>query len=117
MEDDDKETVNGNQSQSVLGNLAQTVASEAMKQVLSNAASFVGGHRTMATAGNLASSAATHSIASQEATLLQVGSSTIYIGPDAVIIQSPKVLLNPGEDVLASAVLTGSVPAAAGSGS
>ncbi len=117
VEDDDKETVNGNQSQSVLGNLAQTVASEAMKQVLSNAASFVGGHRTMATAGNLASSAATHSIASQEATLLQVGSSTIYIGPDAVIIQSPKVLLNPGEDVLASAVLTGSVPAAAGSGS
>lgn len=117
VEDDDKETVNGNQSQSVLGNLAQTVASEAMKQVLSNAASFVGGHRTMATTGNLASSAATHSIASQEATLLQVGSSTIYIGPDAVIIQSPKVLLNPGEDVLASAVLTGSVPAAAGSGS
>jgi type VI secretion system secreted protein VgrG len=117
VESDDKETVNGNQSQSVLGNLAQTVASEAMKQVLSNAMSFVGGHRTMATTGNLASNAATHSIASQEGTLLQVGSSTIYIGPDAVIIQSPKVLLNPGEDVLASAVLTGSVPASAGSGS
>ncbi len=109
--------MNGNQSQSVLGNLAQTVASEAMQQVLSNAMSIVGGHRTMATTGNMASSAAMHSFSSQEATLLQVGASTIYIGPDAVIIQSPKVLLNPGEDVLASAVLTGSVPASAGSGS
>ena len=117
VEKDDKESVNGNQSQSVLGNFAQTIASEAMKQVLSNAASFVGGHRTMSTVGNVASNAATHSIASQEATLLQVGSSTIYIGPDAVIIQSPKVLLNPGEDVLTSAVLTGTVPANAGSGS
>lgn len=114
VESDDKETVNGNQTQSVLGNLAQTVASEAISQVLSNAASFVGGHRIMATTGNLASSAATHSLSSQEATLLQVGASTIYIGPDAVIIQSPKVLLNPGEDVLATAVLTGAVPPAEG---
>jgi len=115
VESDDKETVNGNQTKSVLGNLAQTVASEAVSQILSNAASFVGGHRTMATSGNLASSAAMHAISSQEATLLQVGASTIYIGPDAVIIQSPKVLLNPGEDVLTSAVITGSVPPGTGS--
>jgi type VI secretion system secreted protein VgrG len=114
VESDDKETVNGNQSQSVLGNLAQTVASEAVSQVMSNLASFVGGHRMSATTGNSAMSAAAHSITSEQGTLLQVGSSTIYIGPDAVIIQSPKVLLNPGEDVLASAVLTGTVPAAGG---
>jgi len=117
VESDDKETVNGNQSKSVLGSLAQTVASEAISQVLSNALSIVGGHRTMATTGNLASSAAMHSMVSQQATLLQVGASTIYIGPDAVIIQSPKVLLNPGEDVLATAVLTGTVPPAEGAAS
>ncbi|MEZ4297359.1 MAG: type VI secretion system tip protein TssI/VgrG [Polyangiaceae bacterium] len=114
VESDDKETVNGNQTKSVLGDLAQTVASEALSQVLSNAASFVGGHQITSTAGNHALSAAAHSITSQNGTLLQVGSSTIYIGPDAVIIQSPKVLLNPGEEVLASAVLTGTVPPAAG---
>lgn len=114
VESDDKETVNGNQTQSVLGNLAQTVASEAISQVMSNLASFVGGHRLAATTGNSASTAMAHSITSEQGTLLQVGQSTIYIGPDAVIIQSPRVLLNPGEDVLASAVLTGTVPAGVG---
>lgn len=114
VQSDDKETVNGNQTKSVLGNLAQTIASEAMQQVMSNAASFVGGHRLASTTGNSASTANAHSITSEQGTLLQVGSSTIYIGPDAVIIQSPKVLLNPGEEVLASAMLTGTVPAGGG---
>ncbi|MBK8257943.1 MAG: type VI secretion system tip protein VgrG [Polyangiaceae bacterium] len=114
VESDDKETVGGNQSKSVLGNLAQTVVEQAVSQVLSHAASFVGGHQLTRTKGNHALSAAAHSITSEKGTVLQVGNSTIYIGPDAVIIQSPKVLLNPGEDVLASAVLTGSIPSTAG---
>jgi type VI secretion system secreted protein VgrG len=112
----DSETVGGNQAASVLGNLTQMVGQEAISQVLSNASSFVGGGRLMDTIGGLTSNAMTHTMTSQQATLLQVGSSTIYIGPDAVIIQSPKVLLYPGEEVLASAVMTGSVPAAAGGG-
>jgi type VI secretion system secreted protein VgrG len=34
----------------------------------------------------------------------------IHIGPDSIIIQSPKVLLNPGEEVAANASMGGTTP-------
>jgi hypothetical protein len=35
----------------------------------------------------------------------------IHIGPDSIIIQTPKLLLNPGADAAQGAALTGAAPA------
>ena len=52
----------------------------------------------------------THQITSEKGTTITVGASTIHIGPDSIVIQSPKVLLNPGEDAAANASLGGTTP-------
>ena len=67
----------------------------------------------MQTIGDFVSSALSHRIASDAGTTLTVGASMIHIAPDCIIIQSPKILLNPGEKAAASAALTGVAPAPA----
>jgi len=108
----DTEKVGGNQTQSVAGAFDQTIAKDAITKVLQNAGSFVGADRVLGTTGALSSNAKTHAITSEKGTVIQVGSSTIYIGPDGIIVQAHHVLLNPGEEVLKNAVVSGKVPTA-----
>ncbi len=112
VQGNDAESVQGNQSNQVAGQFMQTVAQDAMQQLMSNLGSFVGKDRVFGTQGGFSSQADTHTVTSKKGTVLQVGSSTIYIGPDAIVIQSPKVLLNPGENVVQNAVVTGQTSAA-----
>jgi type VI secretion system secreted protein VgrG len=104
----DAETVGGNQSHNVDGNKNSTVGQDESQSILGNLTSMTGMDRILQTIGNSVSQAATHAISSQQGTTLTVGSSMIHIGPDSIIIQSPKVLLNPGESAAASAALGGS---------
>jgi hypothetical protein len=41
----------------------------------------------------------------------------IHMTPDAIVIQSPKILLNPGEEIAQQAVLTGQTPSPAATAS
>jgi type VI secretion system secreted protein VgrG len=113
----DRERVAGDQVSSVAGQAARTVQGDAVQQVMGNVASFVGQSRILGTAESLTSEAKVTTIVSQAATLLTVGSSTIYIGPDGIILQAAKILLNPGEEALQKAVRTGEIgPAGGGEG-
>jgi len=114
IERNDREHITGNQSSTVMGKATQTVQGDAIQQVLGSVASFAGGQRMLGTAKNFTSQAAVHTIVSDQATVITVGSSTLYIGPDGVILQAAKILVNPGEEALATAVLTGSLGPAGG---
>jgi type VI secretion system secreted protein VgrG len=115
VEANDKEQVDGNQkhdvggdsTSSILGQALSSIGKDQLSQVLGSMLSSAGGERILQTIGNYVSQALTHQITSQTGTTITVGQSMIHIGPDSIIIQSPKVLLNPGEDVAASASLGG----------
>ena len=85
----DQESVGGNQQHSVDGNKTT--------QVAQNETSMTGGDRMLQTIGQSLSQALSHAITSQQGTTLTVGSSSIFIGPDSITIQTPKLLLNPGQ--------------------
>ena len=118
IQGNDKEDVQGNQNHNVVGQLVSSiggqmlssVGADQLSSVLGSLVSTAGGDRLLSTIGGSVSQALTHQITSQQATTIAVGQSMIYIGPDAIIIQSPKVLINPGEEVAASASLGGGVP-------
>jgi type VI secretion system secreted protein VgrG len=103
----DKESVGGDQTHSVDGNKQTSVGKDQITSILGDLLKMTGGDQIMKTIGQFASQAATHQITSDQSTTITVGSSTIHIGPDSIIIQSPKVLLNPGADVAAKAALGG----------
>jgi type VI secretion system secreted protein VgrG len=118
VEHDDSETVTNDQSHAVGGNVASQIAGQmtgsvGLDQLLSvggSMLSMTGVDRVLQTVGNSVSSAATHAISSETGTTISCGSSMIFIGPDSIVIQSPKVLLNPGADVAASVAMGGPVP-------
>jgi hypothetical protein len=60
-------------------------------RVFGNIISMAGGQRVLETVGELVSSALSHRISSQVGTTLSVGASMIHIGPDSIVIQSPKI--------------------------
>lgn len=109
----DSEQVTGNQRASVLGQVMESVGGDKLAGVLGNLVSQVGKERIMKTIGEFASAAKAHRISSQEGTTLSVGQSMIHMTPDAIVLQSPKILLNPGVDVAQEAVLTGRTPSGA----
>jgi type VI secretion system secreted protein VgrG len=106
----DKEHVDGSQTNSVVGTMKSAVGVDKLASVVGNLLSMTGGQRILQTIGDFASSALNHRISSQQGTTLSVGSSMIHIGPDSIIIQTPKLLLNPGADVAEGSALSGSSP-------
>lgn len=118
IEGNDKEKVTGNQNHDVLGQLASSIGGQMLSSVggdqlmgvLGSLVSSAGGERLFQTTGNFASQALTHQLTSQTGTTITVGQSMIHIGPDSIIIQSPKVLINPGEEVAANASMGGTTP-------
>ena len=113
----DNESVDGNQTQSVLGEQLSSVLGNKMASVLGDLISSAGGQRVLQTALEMASSALAHRFTSETGTTLSVGQSMIHMTPDAIVIQSPKILLNPGEEIAQQAVLTGQTPAPAATAS
>jgi type VI secretion system secreted protein VgrG len=107
----DKESVDGTQTNSVMGMMKSAVGADKIASVVGNLLSSAGGQRILKTIGDFASSAKNHRISSDEGTTISVGSSMIHIGPDSIIIQTPKLLLNPGADAAQGAALTGAAPA------
>jgi type VI secretion system secreted protein VgrG len=106
----DTEAVGGNQKQSVGGTFDQTIMKDAMERMMQNMGSFVGGSRVFGTQEGFSSNAKSHSFSSDKSITLQVGSSTIVIGPDSIIVQAGKVLLNPGESAVQDASVMGMTP-------
>lgn len=96
IEGNDKESVNGDQTHAVDGNKASMVGQDEIAKILGDLISMAGGQRVLKTLGDHISQALTHTISSDESTTISVGQSTIHIGPDSIIINSPKLLLNPG---------------------
>jgi len=102
VEGNDKETVRGHQKESVTGNK--------LGQVLGNLLQSTSGQRILNTVKDFVSSALSHKITSQVGTTITVGQSMIHISPDSIVIQTPKLLLNPGEKIAQQAALTGKTP-------
>jgi type VI secretion system secreted protein VgrG len=109
VQSNDSETVGGNQAHNVDGNKSSTVGQNESQSILGNLTSMTGMDRVLQTIGSSVSQAASHSISSDQGTTLTVGSSVIHIGPDCIVIQSPKVLLNPGASAASQAALGGSM--------
>lgn len=103
----DKKDVTGNETESVQGNQSHSVLGDKIGSVLGNLLSMAGGERIMQTIGNMVSSALTHSIESLANTTIRVGASSITITPESIILNSPKILLNPGDTAAESASLGG----------
>jgi type VI secretion system secreted protein VgrG len=110
IEGNDNEEVQGDQNHDVVGNMLSSIGQNQLMSVLGSLVSSAGGDRLLQTTGESVSQALSHRLTSQTGTTIAVGQSSIYIGPDCIIIQSPKVLLNPGEEVAAQAQLGGSTP-------
>jgi type VI secretion system secreted protein VgrG len=108
-------TVGGNQNSSVQGSNNAMTGQDFTEAVMGMFTSMASMDRVLQTAGNSSSQAQSHSISSDQGTTLTVGNSMIHIGPDSIIIQSPKVLLNPGETAAASVALGGSANPASSS--
>jgi type VI secretion system secreted protein VgrG len=109
-----QKSVSGNKTQNVVGQLLSSVGQNQLTNVLGSLVSMAGGDRVMQTIGAASQSALSHQISSTTGTTITCGQSMIHIGPDAIIIQSPKVLLNPGEEVAASAALGDGIPGLSG---
>jgi type VI secretion system secreted protein VgrG len=109
VEKDRKQTVGGKVTSAIAGQLMSSVGADKVLSVLGSIVSSAGGERLQSTIGSSVSQALSHSITSEVATTITVGASMIHIGPDCIVIQSPKVLLNPGEEVAANAAMGGPV--------
>lgn len=106
----DTEHVSGNKKASVLGQVMESIGGDRLASVLGSAVSQVGKERVIQTLGELASSARAHRVSSQDGTTLSVGESLIHLTPDAIILQAPRILLNPGATASEHAILTGRTP-------
>lgn len=105
----DAEHISGNKKASVLGQVMESVGGDALTSILGNLVSQVGRERILQTLGELASSARAHRISSQEGTTFSVGQSMIHMTPELIILQAPKILVNPGAEVGLEAALTGRI--------
>ena len=104
----ENKTVGGNQASSVQGSNNSTTGKDFTEAVMGMFTSVANMDRVLQTYGNSSSQAQSHSISSDQGTTITVGQSMIHIGPDSIVIQSPKVILNPGEAAATSAALGGS---------
>ncbi|MBL9020621.1 MAG: type VI secretion system tip protein VgrG [Myxococcales bacterium] len=102
--------IGGNDKEHVDGNQTESVNQDKMGSVLGNLLQMTGGNRILDTVQDFASSASSHRISSEVGTTIVVGNSMIHIAPDCIVIQSPKVLLNPGTKVAEAAAATGMAP-------
>lgn len=100
--------VGGSQSNSIQGSNTLMTGKDFMESVLGDFNSTASKDRVLHTAGTSSSQAQNHTISSDQATTITVGNSMIHIGPDSIIIQSPKVLLNPGAEAAMLGALGGS---------
>jgi type VI secretion system secreted protein VgrG len=105
VEANDKEDVVGNQTKSVGGDKALSVAGNISNAIGKNQLTQVLGSLLAMTGGDATQIANTHQINSAAGTTITCGQSMIHIGPDSIVIQSPKVLINPGESTAASVAL------------
>lgn len=109
----ESKSVGGNQSATVQGDNNLTTNGDFSESVMGSFSSLASADRLLRTKGGSSSEAHTHSITSDQGTTITVGNSMIHIGPDSIIIQTPKLLLNPGEGPATSAALGGSPLASA----
>ncbi len=70
----------------------------------------VQGNQIFETKETFASRAKHHVVVSQETVTLNVGDSTLFMRPDFVILQTPMLFMNPGQDALAAAMQSGTRP-------
>ena len=112
VEMNDREKVDGDQIHSVLGQMVSSIGKDQLMSVMGSLLSSAGGDRLLKTIGESVSQALLHQITSTVGTTLTVGKSMIHIAPDQIIIQSPKVLLNPGAETASEAALGSSAAAA-----
>lgn len=105
IEANDKEDVVGNQTKSVGGDKALSVSGNISNAIGKNHLTQVVGSLLAMTGGDATQIAKTHQINSAAGTTITCGKSMIHIGPDSIVIQSPKVLINPGEEIAASVAL------------
>ena len=110
IDNNDKETVKGNQRNNVFKNMISSIGKDQLTSVLGNLVSAAGKERILQTLGNFISDALTHKINSKEGTTITVGKSTIHLGPDSIVINTPKLFLNPGELISNNAQLSGQAP-------
>jgi type VI secretion system secreted protein VgrG len=103
----ESKTVGGDQTEVVQGNHSSSTGADFTESVLGTFTSLASSDRLLHTAGASSSQAHTHSITSDRGTTITVGSSMIHIGPDSIVIQTPKLLLNPGDAAAASSALGG----------
>ncbi|MFO0617940.1 MAG: type VI secretion system tip protein TssI/VgrG [Polyangiaceae bacterium] len=103
----ESKSVGGNHDCTVQGSNSESTGADFMQAVMGMFTSLASSDRVLTTNGSSSSSAQTHVISSDQGTTLTVGNSVIHIGPDSIIIQTPKLLLNPGESTAASAALGG----------
>ena len=117
VDGNDREHVQGNQKNSVFRNMMSAIGADQLTSVLGNMVSTTGKERILQTIGNFVSDALSHRINSKQGTTITVGKSMIHIGPDSIVIQTPKLFLNPGDDVARRAELSGQTPSPAESSS
>jgi type VI secretion system secreted protein VgrG len=103
----ESKSVGGDQTETVQGNNNSSTGADFTEAVLGMFTSLASTDRLLHTNGASKSQAHTHSITSDQGTTITVGSSMIHIGPDCIILQTPKLLLNPGDGAAASAALGG----------
>jgi len=84
---DDEERVGGTQ--------AETVGKDKLSRVFDSLLSIVGKDRMLRTIGNMISHAKSHGISGEDVINLSVGSSTIYMDRDKIVIKSKTVIVNP----------------------
>lgn len=99
--------VGGSQSNSIQGSNTVMTGKDFMESVFGDFSSTASKDRVLHTSGDSSSQAQNHTISSDQSTTLTVGNSMIHIGPDSIIIQSPKVLLNPGAEAATLGALGG----------
>ncbi|NUP06012.1 MAG: type VI secretion system tip protein VgrG [Polyangiaceae bacterium] len=103
----ESKSVGGNQQCVVQGDNSSMTGADFMQSVMGMFTSLASADRVLSTNGTSSSQAQNHSISSNQGTTLTVGNSVIHIGPDSIIIQTPKLLLNPGDAAATSAALGG----------
>ena len=110
IEANDTEQVQGDQRHTVFQNVMSQIGQNSISSVLGNLLNSTGKERILQTIGNFLSDALTHTITSKESTTISVGQSTIIINPDSIIIQTPKLYLNPGTSAAQTIQMGGSMP-------
>ncbi len=98
-------SVGGNQDSTVQGSNSAMTGADFMESVMGNLISQASQDRVLTTSGTSSASAHEHKISAESGMWLTCGDSSMYIGPNCIIIQSPQVFLNPGVPMTQNAAL------------